>query len=289
MKTLQWLLILALLNISTILNAQEYQILFTKQINGTDQLFTLNSKGELKQITKHPRKDSSPAISPNGNHIVFTSERVGWWKIWLMDLKKNEFIQLTNSSAAEYNPSWSPNGKRIVFVSGRSGKSDLYVINSNGRNLKKITQDKRSNTMSSWGSDGFIYYSTKVNGVYQIARLLPDGTKQDIITKDKGNKYAPQLSNDKTRILFYGDKDGNPEIYIYDISSKTTKRLTTHSLMDIRPKWSPDDSKIVFERGNKRNNQHIFIMDADGSNTKKLTTKNYNYAPSFVPLQFKIH
>lgn len=288
MKTIH---IFFFLLLSTLTNTytQEYQILFTKQVKGSDHIFLISTKGKLKQITKHPRKDSSPVISSDGNHIVFTSERVGWWKIWLMNLKEHSFTQLTNSSVAEYNPAWSPDNKHIVFVSGRGGKSDLYVMNNNGKNLKRVTKDKRPNTMPSWGKDGFIYYATNINGVYQIAKIRPDGTQQQIITKGKGNKFAPQLSNDKKKILYYGDKDGNPEIYIYDIDNTTTKRLTNHSLMDIRPKWSPNDKKIVFERGNKQNNQHIFIMDIDGSNVKQLTTKNYNYAPSFVPEKFKIH
>ena len=289
MKNLQWLFLIVLFSISMTMNAQEYQILFTKQINGSDQLFTLNSNGGLKQITKHPSKDSSPVISPNGNHIVFTSERVGWWKVWRMDLKNNSFKQLTHTSAAAYSPSWSPDGKQIVFVSAKSGNSDIYTMDKNGKHQKRITQSKKTDTMPMWGNDGYIYYSSEIDGTYQIVKIKPDGSGKQIITNDLGNKFAPQLSSDKKKILYYGDKDGNPEIYIYDIDNTTTKRLTSHSLMDIRPKWSPNDKKIVFERGNKQNNQHIFIMDIDGSNVKKLTTKNYNYAPSFVPKKFKVH
>lgn len=272
-----------LLSISMNGYAQTYEILFTKQINNSDNLFLIDTQGKIKPITNHPRKDSSPMISPDGNYIVFTSERVGWWKIWLMDIKKNSFTQLTNESAAEYNPSWSPDGKLITFVSGRGGNSDLYVMKKNGKDLKKITKGKRTNTMSSWGNDGFIYYSTKINGVYQIAKILPDGSNNQIITRDKGDKYAPQLSNNQKQILYYGEKDNNLDIYILNLENNTTKRLTSHPLMDIRPKWSSDDKKIVFERGNKKNNQHIYIMDSDGKNIKKITSKNYNYTPSFVP------
>ncbi|MDT7832800.1 DUF5050 domain-containing protein [Flavobacteriaceae bacterium S356] len=289
MKILHWLLfILVLLCISTTIHSQEYQILFTKQINGSDQLFTLDSYGTLKQITKHPRKDSSPVISPSGSHIIFTSERVGWWKIWSMDIKKNSFKQLTNSNAATYNPSWSPNGKKIVFVSSKSGNSDIYIMDKRGQKQKRITRSKKTDTMPMWGNDNFIYYSSEIDGIYQIVKIKPDGSGRHIITTGTSNKFAPQLSKDKKKILYYGDKDGNLEIYVYDILDKKTTRITKNPLMDIRPKWSFDDTKIVFERGNKRNNQHIYIMNADGSNQKKLTNRNYNYAPSFIPIKFKI-
>lgn len=286
MKTAYILFFLSLFVLAST-HTQEYQILFTKQINNSDNLFLIDMEGNIKPVTNHPRKDSSPMISPDGSHIVFTSERVGWWKIWLMDIKTNSFTQLTNASAAEYNPSWSPDGKQITFVSGRSGNSDLYVMNKSGKGLKRITKGKRTNTMSSWGSDGFIYYSTKINGTYQIAKILPDGSNNQIITKSKGDKYAPQLSNNQKQILYYGGNN-NLDIYTLDLKSGATKRLTSNPLMDIRPKWSYDDKKIVFERGNKKNNQHIYIMDADGKNKKKLTSKNYNYTPSFLPNDIKL-
>ena len=93
----------------------------------------------------------------------------------------------------------------------------------------------------------------------------------------------PQPSPDGKGVLFYGDKDGNPEIYLMDTQDETkVTRLTNDPLMDIRPRWSHDGQKIVFERGNKKSSQNIFWMDADGKNQKQLTFEGYNYAPSFV-------
>ena len=283
MKTISKAFFFLLLTTSISLNAQNYEVLFTKQINRSDHLYSIDTQGNLKPVAKHPRKDSSPMISPNGKQIVFTSERVGWWKIWLLDIKTDSFTQLTKASAAEYNPTWSPDGKQIAFISGRSGNSHVYVMDKDGKNLKKITHQKRINIMSSWAKDNYIYYSTKINGVYQIARILPNGSTPEIMTRGTGNKFAPQLSNNQEQLLYYGDLDNNLEIYILNIKSNTTKRLTNHPLMDIRPKWSSDDKKIVFERGNKKNNQHIYMMDTNGKNLKKLTSRNYNYTPSFVP------
>ena len=73
-----------------------------------------------------------------------------------------------------------------------------------------------------------------------------------------------------------------------NIDGTEKKRLTNNPLMDIRPRWSSDDKKIVFERGNKKDDQHIFMMDANGENVKQLTFKNYNCAASFVPQNIKL-
>ncbi len=271
-----------LLLVSSQLYSQEYGILFTKQKNNNDNIFLLEKDGKIKQITNHNRKDSSPMLSPDGKFMVFTSERVGWWKIWLLDLEKNSFKQLTNSSSAEYGPYWSPDGNKIVFVSGRDGNDDIYVMDKDGSNIKNISKNDHSNTQPFWGKDNRIYYSSKINGIYQIVSCKPDGSNQEIITKGEGNKLMPQLSKDSKRILYYGDIDGNMDIFIMNVKTKSISRLTEHPLMDIRPRWSPSEKSIVFERGNKGDNHHIYVMDLKSRKVKQLTFKNYNYAPSFI-------
>ena len=264
------------------LNAQDYSILFTKQINNVDNIYMITAEGKIKQITNHPRKDSSPMVSPDGKHIVFTSERVGWWKIWLMDIQKNTHKQLTDANSAEYAPFWSPTGADIVFVSSRDENAELYIMAMDGAKLRNITKNPGTDSMPFWSGDGKIYYSSEIDGIFQIVRINPDGSNKEVLSKGEGNKYMPQLSPDNKKILFYGDKDGNPEIYTMKIDGADLQRLTDDPLMDIRARWSPDGKKIVFENGDKRQNQHIYIMDADGSNKQQLTFKNYNYAPSFV-------
>lgn len=258
-------------------------IIFTRQVNNNDNLMIMDENGGIKTLTNHSRKDSSPMISPDGKMVVFTSERVGWWKIWTMNLETNEVKQLTNQGSADYSPTWSPDGSQIVFTSSRDGNQEIYVMNKDGSNKVNITKNKSEDVMPQWASDGFIYYATRTNDAYQIARIKPDGSINEILTASNGNKLMPQLSNDGSNILYYGDADGNMEIYLMDMNTKKVSRLTNHPLMDIRPRWSPDNTKIVFERGNKGNNHHIYIMNADGSNVKQLTTKNYNYTPSFYP------
>lgn len=261
--------------------AQNYPVLFTKQVNGTDNIFMITETGE-RQITDHSRKDSSPLISPDGKMMVFTSERVGWWKIWTMDVAQQSFTQLTNSGNAEYAPCWSPDGEEIAFVSTRDGNAEIYVMAKNGTNLRNISQNSADDAFPFWGEDGNIYFSSGIDDVFQIVRMKPDGSAKEIIAKSNENKLMPQLSPDRKSLLYYSDAAGNNDIFIVDTDGSNRRQLTDDPLGDIRPRWSPDGKTIVFERGDKRRNQHIFIMDANGENQKQLTFSNYNYAPSFV-------
>lgn len=257
------------------------QIIYTRQIRNNDDLVLMDEKGQTRVIADHPRKDSSPMVSPDGKMLVFTSERVGWWKIWTMNLETKQTNQLTHESSADYSPAWSPDGKQIVFISSRDGNQEVYVMNKDGSNKVNITKSSTAEVMPYWSPDGYIYYSASIDGVYQLARIRPDGKEKEILTSSPDNKLMPQPSIDGKSILYYGDADGNMEIYLLNTETNLVNRLTNNPLMDIRPRWSPDNSRIVFERGNKRDNHHIYIMNRDGTELKQLTTENYNYSPSF--------
>ncbi len=242
-----------------------------------------DDKGNISALTNHIRKDSSPMVSPDGKKVVFTSERKGWWKIWIMDIDGKHVRQLTNNSSADYSPSWSPDGKTIIYTGTKDGNQEIYLMNPDGTNQRNMTNTRGDEVMPFWANDGFIYFSATVGNFYQIVRCKPDGSGREAITSDKGDKLMAQPSPDGRSILYYGNQEGNMEIYLYDTASKTSKRLTDHPLIDLRPRWLVDGTKIVFERGNKGNNHHIFMMNRDGSNLRKLTTRNYNYTPSFLP------
>lgn len=275
-----WLCAIQLSTLS-IVTAQEYPVLFTQQKNNIDNLYVYH-QGQAKAITSDNSKDSSPMLSPDGKAIVFTSERVGWWKIWSLDVAKESFTQLTDSKGAQYAPAWSPDGSQIVYVSSQQGGSALYIMNADGTSQRRLTPKNTFATMPFWGNDNQIYFSSKVSGLYQIAQISPKGSNMKVLTDSKGNKLMPQPHPKGKGFLYYGDADGDMEIYTASIDGKKITRLTHHKLQDIRPRWSLDGKKIVFERGDKRKNQHIYIMNSDGSEQTQLTFSGYNYAPSFA-------
>jgi TolB protein len=262
--------------------ADEHPVLFTKQKDNIDNLYLATSSGEVRKITDNRRKDSSPMVSPDGRYIVFTSERVGWWKIWKLDLKDHSFSQLTHASSAEYAPCWSPSGGRIAFVSSRDGDADIYVMNNDGSDLRNISNNGGNDSQPFWHSNNRIYYSSEIDGTSQVVSDNPEGNDRQVHTTGDGDKLMPQLSPSDETLLFYSDMDGNFEIYSTPIGGGEITRLTNNALLDIRARWSPDGRQIVFERGDKRRNQHVYTMNRDGSFQKQLTLYDYNYSPTFV-------
>jgi Tol biopolymer transport system component len=93
--------------------------------------------GSLSQLTDNPA-DINPEISPDGNSIVFMSERSGDWEIYRMDLDGQNLAALTENQDSDGLPTWSPDGSKIGFVSNRDGEWAIWDMDPDGSNKRRL-------------------------------------------------------------------------------------------------------------------------------------------------------
>jgi Tol biopolymer transport system component len=76
----------------------------------------MNQDGtDRKKLTSGPGAKHSPKVTPDGRHIVFTSNRTGAVQIWRMDIDGDNHVQLTHGSGARWCDV-SPDGKWVVYT-----------------------------------------------------------------------------------------------------------------------------------------------------------------------------
>lgn len=111
-----------------------------------------------------------------------------------------------------------------------------------------------------------------------------DGTESLVLLgPPKDGATAPSWSPDGTRIAYQSDRDGNFEVYVMDLDSSDTVRLTTHESIDAGPCWSPDGRQIAFS-STRDGNFELYIMNADGADLRRLTdNKSQDRDPSWSP------
>jgi TolB protein len=74
----------------------------------------------------------------------------------------------------------------------------------------------------------------------------------------------------KGKIAFTSDRDGNLEIYVVDDDGANLKRLTNNNTFDMSPAWSPDGKRIAFISRGEDMNASVRVMDADGGSDSLL-------------------
>ncbi len=101
---------------------------------GYYNIYTYDLKsGKLQQLTRGSYDDRDPSWSPDGNWIVFSSDRTeyggdGYYNLFLLDLRNERMFYLTKGRESDYSPIWSPDGKEIAYVGNVGGGQNLYVM-----------------------------------------------------------------------------------------------------------------------------------------------------------------
>src|SRR6266487_588440 len=93
--------------------------------------------------------DSSPAASPDGKTIAFTSDRDGVPRIWLKQVTGGGELALTEGP--DDYPRFSRDGSTIIFVRSTPRSSSLYRVPLLGGEPRKLLDDV---TGADWSPDG---------------------------------------------------------------------------------------------------------------------------------------
>ena len=221
------------------------------------EIYVMDADGGNQQnITNDPNSDSSPSWSPDGERIVFASDRDGNrdgnrenYEIYVMDADGNNQQRLTENDFYDTHPSWSPDGERIAFISRRDGhfigdfglSSEIYVMDADGKNTRRLTNNRKSDFSPSWSPDGkWIVFSADRKGDdvnFEIYVMDADGNNQQRLTNNRVDDVSPSWSSDSKRIVFSSYRDGNGEIYVMDNDGGNQQKLTNNPHLDGDPAW----------------------------------------------------
>jgi Tol biopolymer transport system component len=97
--------------------SHEFSLIVHDLQTGREQVFQTPKKGHLVR---------TPAVSPDGNRIMFQVHRNGAWMLELKDRSMRRILE--DPTAEEYT--WAPDGKRVAYHSRRSGEWGVWVMAS---------------------------------------------------------------------------------------------------------------------------------------------------------------
>ena len=81
------------------------------------------------QLTQHPSLDHDAKISPDGQWVVFTSERNGLPHLFIRHVAGDTLPRLlVKSNSMQDQVDFSPDNQSIVFVSTHEGNADIYKL-----------------------------------------------------------------------------------------------------------------------------------------------------------------
>ncbi|NIO83689.1 MAG: peptidase S41, partial [Candidatus Aminicenantes bacterium] len=211
-------------------------IAFSAQYDGNTDVYVVPVEGGVpKRLTWHPGSDNVRGFTPDGSAVLFISPRHvftrRYTQLFTVPIKGGFPESLKIPKA--YKATYSPDGNRLAY-------------NPLGERFRQW-KNYRGGTVST-----IILYTFSDHSVVKVPQ--PEGRCNDI---------DPMWIGDK--IYFLSDRNGEFNLFYYDIKSKEIKQLTNFSDFPILDASAGED-KIIFEQAG-----HVHIFDLLNSQSKKLT------------------
>jgi Tol biopolymer transport system component len=164
------------------------------------------SGGPAQRLIDGHGYERQPALSPDGQHLVFISSGAWEQRVRILDLVSQE-IQTLATGLLYWHPAWSRDGRRVVFVGAEPSASGLRLIVVG---VDEGTTERFPLPGAGWPSrpqfsaDGsWLYYSAQPGATRSLYRLELDAEAkpQEFIVLDR-HLHDPLLSPDGQWVAF---------------------------------------------------------------------------------------
>ncbi len=188
-------------------------IAFVSDRDGDEDIYLLNRTTKtLKQITINPGRDIHPYFSPDGKFILFNSTAGNnSFDIYQYEIETEKIIRITDTREDETCARFSPDMQHIVYLKNGINTDDIFVMQvSNHVSLNLTKTPYNMDGWPMWSADGeWVYYSSFINGTYNIYRIRQNGTERKQLTFPREGEEDARVyvSADQSKMI-YNKKSG---------------------------------------------------------------------------------
>ena len=199
--------------------------------------------GTARQLTDGEWNHGSPAWSPDGSEIYFTSHRAPDWErpehwqeseIYAVDVATRNVRRLTHRRGPDRNPVPSPDGKLVAFT-GIDAHRDTYrnesihLMDRDGSNVRVLSEgyDRQIGPMT-WARDGSgLYFDVRRDGYRQLHFVSVDGGVTSL-TEGKHLFALSSIADDGTAVGTVAGPYEPADLYRFPVDAPENRtRLTS--------------------------------------------------------------
>jgi len=257
-----------------------------ERTQGVKELYVMDYDGnDSGAMTAYKSTVMTPAWSPDGEKIAFTSYRRGMPDIEILSRLDRRSYAFERAGGTTTTPSWSPDGGKIAFATSRDGSdTEIYVADWNGKNMRRLTVNKAVDISPVWNprTGREIAFTSDRDGSPQLYIMDAEGTNVRRLIEEGGHAVEAAWSTDGQRIAFAWQRSrtSNFDIYVHDLATGKNTQITQDTGDNERPSWAPDGRHIAFE-ASRAGSRQIFSMLLDGTKVRQLTNTGKNTAPAW--------
>lgn len=269
------------------------------------RLYVVDLESGRSHVVAEGAIHPSIAWHPDGTQLAFARRARGWNgsllnDLFLVDADGSDLQRLTHSRRAQ-SPTFSPDGKRLAFIGAKGGTANLFT-------LDRATGQETQHT--AFTGDVQLAYARwhPAADTIALARFTADGTRDLVlfdlssttltpITDGRHDDRRPVWSPDGTQLAYTSFRDDVPNVFAYDLSTGTHRRVTQLAIGAVAHDWRPPDSThtagqlALISTVSKRRDQ-AYLIDARRTTatvTPHLPSPYINWVTHTPPRSIPLH
>jgi hypothetical protein len=250
-------------------------------------LYTVRSSdaGDLVRVAATPPDgfDNGYGYSPDGSRVLFARFANGIGTLFSVKSDGSGAVRLTSPGLSvidldffdRVGADWSPTESRVTFAGFQrtaSGgfKAGLFVVNTDGTGLRRITPSGLGAISAQWSPNGERIAFTGIRRIPELWIVHPDGTDVRRIALH-GIDRLDRKAFKKLKRKFLKEckqKSSHRKQCKRKAKRRAKKKAASQRLT---PVWSPDSTKLLFQRLSRHGRVDLWTVNVDGSGLSKLT------------------
>jgi len=235
--------------------------------------------GNVRRLTADEGVEANPAFSPDGSLIAFTAQYDGNFDVYTVPVTGGLPTRLTWHPGADVVQGFTPDGSAVMFTSARAvftGRyTQLFTVPVKGGVEEPLKlPNAYEATYSPDGSrlaynpiapafNQWKHYRGGLNSTIWLYNFGDNGTEKLPQPVSRANDVDPMWIGET--IYFRSDRNGEFNIFSYNLKSKAIKQLTDHKDFPVLSA-SSGDGKIIYEQAG-----YLHTLDPKTGHTTKLT------------------
>lgn len=218
-----------------------------------------------------------PAIawSPDGAKIAFISNRSGTFDTYVIPLRGGDARCVLDLPSHDCEVQWSPDGRWLAVASETSAQDvDTFIIPAEGGSPIRIggREGAIHARQPRWSPDSRqVAFVAEVDGYNNIGLYDLEAGSIRWLTSCAGDKHSPMWSHDGKCLVYCVNTGADTRLQILQTGSGTVNELKIDSGIHYRPRFTPDDRKLIVLFENSRLPTDLWMISIHNAESTQLT------------------
>jgi Tol biopolymer transport system component len=223
-------------------------LVYEQEIDGNVDLYVASEGGgPARRLTDHPTSAGHARWMPDGERLVFTSNRSGPPQLWEMRADGGGLRRVRRNEAGESQPDPSPDGRQLAFLSDLDGPQVLLVTDLASGKTTELVRHRNRTIFGNphWSPDGsLIAFSSNWPSGHRIYVLDVATGEARVVAKG----CEPRFNREGTGIAYVSRRGGDETSRLVEVDLETGEErvLIDWPAFNYDLAYSPDGSEVAF-------------------------------------------